>query len=153
MRVSTCPACGVQEALRLQPGAVAEACLLAQLYMMVGLPQDALETARALRHNAPADADSHALYILMKEAEGPSADSVNELARAYVDMLRCDPASQYAVQGMRVCMLHPSLHGMLRHVEFKMLLSGRVVLCTFLMFWARQEPDMRLCTPHLDSRF
>ena len=95
----------VQEALRLQPGAVAEGCLLAQLYMMAGLPEDALETARALRLSAPADADSHALFILMKEAEGPTAESVPELAQAYVDMLQCDPASQYAVQGTVVSLL------------------------------------------------
>ena len=62
--------------------------------MMAGLPQDALETARALRLNTPADADAHALFILMKEAEGPTQESVPELAQAYVEMLRCDPASQ-----------------------------------------------------------
>ena len=84
----------------MQPEAVAEGCLLAQLYMMAGLPEDALETARALRLNAPADADSHALFILMQEAKGPTAESVPELGQAYVDMLSCDPASQHAVQGM-----------------------------------------------------
>ena len=67
---------------------------------MAGLPEDALQTAGALRLNAPADADSHALFILMKEAEGPTAESGPELAQAYVDMLQCDPTSQYAVQGV-----------------------------------------------------
>ncbi|KAL3140399.1 hypothetical protein ABBQ38_004659 [Trebouxia sp. C0009 RCD-2024] len=90
----------LKDALRLQPGAVAEGCLLAQLYMMAGLPHDALETGRALRLNAPADADAHALFILMKEAEGPTQESMPELAQAYVEMLRCDPTSQHAVQGL-----------------------------------------------------
>ncbi|KAL3153705.1 hypothetical protein ABBQ32_013302 [Trebouxia sp. C0010 RCD-2024] len=90
----------LKEALRLQPGAITEGCLLAQLYMMAGLPHDALETARALRLNAPADIDAHALFILMKEAEGPTQESGPEVAQAYVEMLRCDPASQYAVQGL-----------------------------------------------------
>lgn len=90
---------GAQEALRLNPGAVPEGCLLSQLYMMAGLPEDALETARALQLNAPADSDSHGLFILMKEAEGPTAESMPDLAKAYVDMLRCDPFSENAVQG------------------------------------------------------
>ena len=152
MRLSTWPACVLQEALRLQPGAVAEACLLAQLYMLAGLPEDALESARALRHNAPADADSHALFILMKEAEGLSADSVPELAQAYVDMLQCDPASQYAVQGMDVCKRHPSLQGMMRCVDFKVLLSGRGIHCTLIMFRARHASEKCLHTPHLGQQ-
>lgn len=93
----------------MQPGAVAEGCLLAQLYMMAGLPRDALETARALRLAAPADADAHALFILMKEAEGPTQESIPELAQAYVDMLQCDPASKYAVQGMPKYIRAPSM--------------------------------------------
>ena len=101
------PGCRLQEALRLEPGAVAEGCLLAQLYMIAGLPEDALETARALRLNAPADADSHALFILMKDAEGRTAESTPSLAQAYVNMLRCDPASEYAVQGTRASILTP----------------------------------------------
>ena len=43
----------VQEALRLQPQAVEQGCLLAQLYMMRGQLEDALETAAALREAAP----------------------------------------------------------------------------------------------------
>lgn len=97
----------------MQPEAVAEGCLLAQLYMMAGLPEDALETARALRLNAPADADSHALFILMKESEGQTAESVPELAQAYVDMLHCDPASQYAVLGVALSISRSSLQGLL----------------------------------------
>ena len=43
----------VQEALRLQPQAVEQGCLLAQLYMMRGQLEDALEIAAALREAAP----------------------------------------------------------------------------------------------------
>ena len=89
----------LQEALKLQPGAVHEACLLAQLYLMGGLPEDALDSARALRLTAPADSDAHALFILLAEAEGPTAETVTELSRAYLDLLNCDPASEHAIQG------------------------------------------------------
>ena len=120
MRLRSATVCVIQEALRLRPEAVAEGCLQAQLYMMAGLPEDALETARALRLNAPADADSHALFILMKEAEGPTAESVPELAQAYVDMLQCEPASQYAVQGMGLPIPSPSRAcSQARHIAFK----------------------------------
>ena len=67
--------------------------------MMAGLPKDALETARALQLNAPEDSDSHGLFILMNEAQGPTAEGLPELAKAYVEMLRCDPSSETAMQG------------------------------------------------------
>ena len=80
---------------------------------MAGLPEDALACARALRVNAPADADSHALFILMKEAEGASLDSVPELSQAFVELLQCDPASEHAVQGEQIsaCVLQLRLPG------------------------------------------
>lgn len=89
----------LQEALKLQPSAVREACLLAQLYMMAGQPEDALETARAVREAAPADSDAHGLFILLSEAEGPTSETVTELSQAYLELLVCDPASQHALQG------------------------------------------------------
>jgi len=89
----------LQEALKLQPSAVREACLLAQLYMMAGQPEDALETARAVREAAPADSDAHGLFILLSEAEGPTSETVAELSQAYLELLMCDPASEHALQG------------------------------------------------------
>lgn len=89
----------LQEALKLQPSAVPEACLLAQLYMMAGQPEDALETARAVREAAPADSDAHGLFILLSEAEGPTSETVAELSQAYLELLTCDPASEHALQG------------------------------------------------------
>ena len=89
----------LQEALKLQASAVREACLLAQLYMMAGQPEDALETARAVREAAPADLDAHGLFILLSEAEGPTAETVAELSHAYLELLTCDPASEHALQG------------------------------------------------------
>ncbi|DBB18902.1 TPA: hypothetical protein ACH3X3_000484 [Trebouxia sp. C0006] len=89
-----------QEALKLQASAVREACLLAQLYMMAGQPEDALETARAVREAAPADLDAHGLFILLSEAEGPTAETVAELSQAYLELLTCDPASEHALQGL-----------------------------------------------------
>ena len=88
-----------QEALKLQPSAVREACLLAQLYMMGGQPEDALDVARALRLVTPADSDAHALFVLLKDAEGVTAEDVTEILEAYLDLLKCDPTSEYAVQG------------------------------------------------------
>lgn len=93
----------LQEAVRLQPGAVREATLLAQLYMIGGQPEDALETARALREAAPADLDAHGLFILLAEAEGPIPETVPELSQAYLELLRCDPGSEYALQGADSC--------------------------------------------------
>ncbi|DBA75933.1 TPA: hypothetical protein ACH3X2_008992 [Trebouxia sp. C0005] len=90
----------LKEALKLQPSAVREACLLAQLYMMAGQPEDALETARAVREAAPADSDAHGLFILLSEAEGPTSETVTELSQAYLELLVCDPASQHALQGL-----------------------------------------------------
>ncbi len=89
----------LQEALKLQASAVREACLLAQLYLMAGQPEDALETARAVREAAPADADAHGLFILLSEAEGPTSETVIELTQAYLELLTCDPASEHALQG------------------------------------------------------
>ena len=89
----------LQEALKLQPSAVSEACLLAQLYMMGGQPEDALETARAVREAAPADSDAHGLFILLSEAEGPTSETLTELSQAYLEHLMCDPASEHALQG------------------------------------------------------
>ena len=89
----------LQEALKLQPSAVREACLLAQLYMMGGQPEDALETARAVREAAPADSDAHGLFVLLSEAEGPTSETVTELSQAYLELLTCDPASEHALQG------------------------------------------------------
>ena len=91
--------CCLQAALSLRPDAVSEACLLAQLYMVAGHPHDALDTARALRLAAPADADAHALYILLREAQGETERDDSELAQAYLELLRCDPSSGHAVQG------------------------------------------------------
>ncbi len=89
----------LQEALKLHPSAVREACLLAQLYMMGGQPEDALETARAVREAAPADSDAHGLFVLLSEAEGPTSETVTELSQAYLELLTCDPASEHAVRG------------------------------------------------------
>ena len=93
----------LQEAVRLRPGAVREATLLAQLYMIGGQLEDALETARALREAAPADSDAHGLFILLAEAEGPTPETVLELSQAYLELLRCDPGSEYALQGTASC--------------------------------------------------
>lgn len=90
----------LKEALKLQPSAVSEACLLAQLYMMGGQPEDALETARAVREAAPADSDAHGLFILLSEAEGPTSETLTELSQAYLEHLMCDPASEHALQGL-----------------------------------------------------
>ena len=76
-----------------------EACLLAQLYLVGGQPEDALDTARAVRLAAPADADAHALFILLQESEGPTAETASDLSEAYLELLKCDPASDYAVLG------------------------------------------------------
>ncbi|DBA95870.1 hypothetical protein WJX77_002544 [Trebouxia sp. C0004] len=90
----------LKAALKLQPSAVREACLLAQLYMMGGQPEDALETARAVREAAPADSDAHGLFILLSEAEGPTSETVTELSQAYLELLTCDPASEHALHGL-----------------------------------------------------
>ena len=95
----------MQAALALQPNATPEACLLAQLYMIAGHPQDALDTARALRLAAPADADAHALFILLREAQGNAEEDTSELAQAYLNLLRCDPSSGPAVRGNAGCCL------------------------------------------------
>ena len=95
----------LQEAVRLQPGSVREAALLAQLYMVGGQPEDALETARALREAAPADSDAHGLFVLLAEAEGPTPETVPELSQAYLELLRCDPGSECALQGTAACHL------------------------------------------------
>lgn len=89
----------MQEALDLQPTAVEQGCLLAQLYMMRGQPEDALQVASALREGAPRDADAHGLLILLKEAEGVDTDSKQAVAEAYLNLLQCDPAAQTAIQG------------------------------------------------------
>lgn len=89
----------IQEALELQPAAFEQGSLLAQLYMMRGQPEDALEVATALRQAAPHDADAHGLFVLLKEAQGVDTGSKQEVAEAYLNLLQCDPAAYTAVQG------------------------------------------------------
>lgn len=84
----------------MQPDAVEHGCLLAQLYMLRGQPEDALEVAAALRKAAPQHADVHGLFLVLKEAEGIDQDSSQDLATAYLSLLRCDPAAVTAVQGV-----------------------------------------------------
>ena len=45
------------------------------------------------------DADAHGIFILLLVAEGPDVHSKDELASAYVSLLRCDPAAETALQG------------------------------------------------------
>ena len=92
----------MQEALDLQPDAVEQGCLLAQLYMMRGQPEDALGIAKALREADPQSADAHGLFILLKEAEGVDLNSSGETATAYLSLLHCDPAATSAIQGVRL---------------------------------------------------
>lgn len=92
----------MQEALDLQPDAVEQGCLLAQLYMMRGQPEDALGIATALREAAPQSADAHGLFILLKEAEGVDLNSSGATATAYLSLLHCDPAASSAIQGVHL---------------------------------------------------
>ena len=68
--------------------------------MLRGQPEDALEVAAALREAAPQNADAHGLFLVLKEAEGIDQDSSQDVATAYLSLLRCDPAAENAVQGV-----------------------------------------------------
>ena len=101
----------LQEALQLQSDAVEHGCLLAQLYMLRGQPEDALQVSATLREAAPHNADAHGLFVLLKEAEGIDQDSSQDVAAAYLSLLRCDPASETAIQGIcsfcnTCCLVH-----------------------------------------------
>ncbi|KAK9811187.1 hypothetical protein WJX73_009058 [Symbiochloris irregularis] len=92
----------LQEALRECPHAVDLAWLLAQLLCAANKHPEAMEVAVALCQAAPHEPDAHALKLLLLHAGSPLAEegTAQQTAQAHVELLRCDPASHQALQGL-----------------------------------------------------
>ncbi|KAK9830545.1 hypothetical protein WJX72_012387 [[Myrmecia] bisecta] len=90
----------IKEALGMQPDNSQLAYVLVEMYMAAGKASQAMEVAEALRVAAPQDADAHALWILVKQTQGGDQEDAERLLQAFLDLLRCDPATDLAIQGL-----------------------------------------------------